>query len=270
MKKSMKVNVIFGAQSAFACIKTPTRTLDVKLEPGRSAAKSLVESATEMREKAAKLIDRATLIETAAPFLGYPQTNGWAFKEGWGIFDADGELQLQRIDDPEDTAVHFASDAEAMHFVVKQATAGSPMHKAVLDRFKRESPAEFQKIQEAGVGVVVQAEQSKAVATKVEFSKTWVNPAQRKCLERYAGGDFEYMLEYDDEAVFKTAMDLCGDTLLRFLVSELATSEDCDSVETAIGRVSRAIDDLQAVHRNLGNLPEDLSWSTEPAEPVAA
>lgn len=65
----MNVKVIVGAQHAYACIKTETTSLDVLLSPGRSPAQSLLETATEMREKAAKLIARAELVEQAQKLL---------------------------------------------------------------------------------------------------------------------------------------------------------------------------------------------------------
>jgi hypothetical protein len=43
----MQVRVICGAQSAYACIKTPTTSLDMMLSPGRSAPQSLRESAAD-------------------------------------------------------------------------------------------------------------------------------------------------------------------------------------------------------------------------------
>lgn len=65
----MNVRILIGAQHAYACIKTDNTSLDVLLSPGRSPAKSLLETAAEMREKAAKLIERAELIEAAQKLL---------------------------------------------------------------------------------------------------------------------------------------------------------------------------------------------------------
>lgn len=66
---NMTVNILIGAQSAYACIKADHITMDIRLSPGRSAAQSLTESVVEMREKAAKLQKRADLIEAAAKVL---------------------------------------------------------------------------------------------------------------------------------------------------------------------------------------------------------
>ena len=62
----MKVNLIFGASHAYAVINAGPRSMDVRLEPGRSAAQSLRESAGELRRKAADCILRASLMEEAA------------------------------------------------------------------------------------------------------------------------------------------------------------------------------------------------------------
>ena len=50
----MKVNLLIGAAYAYACIKYKTGSMDVRLEPGRSAAQSLRESATSHRVRAAQ------------------------------------------------------------------------------------------------------------------------------------------------------------------------------------------------------------------------
>lgn len=64
--KGLKVKTIVGAQLAYACIELPGYTLDVALQPGKSAANSLAETANENREKALKLLKRAQVMEAAA------------------------------------------------------------------------------------------------------------------------------------------------------------------------------------------------------------
>jgi hypothetical protein len=64
----MKVHMIIGAH-AYACIKTETISLDVRLEPGRSAKQSMLESVAEMRAQAERLMCRAELIEQASELL---------------------------------------------------------------------------------------------------------------------------------------------------------------------------------------------------------
>ena len=62
----MRVKILIGAESAYACINTSFVKLDVKLEPGRAAWVSLRESAEDMRQQAARLQQRAMLMEEAA------------------------------------------------------------------------------------------------------------------------------------------------------------------------------------------------------------
>jgi hypothetical protein len=65
----MKVTTFIGAEAAYACIKTLHVNLDVRLTPGRSAAKSLRETAEEWREKAAQLQQNAMFLNEAAAQL---------------------------------------------------------------------------------------------------------------------------------------------------------------------------------------------------------
>lgn len=65
----MKVRTIIGAQYAYAVIESPGRCLDVRLEPGRSAAVSLRQSAEELREKARRILQQAETMCEAADFL---------------------------------------------------------------------------------------------------------------------------------------------------------------------------------------------------------
>ena len=102
----------------------------------------------------------------------------------------------------------------------------------------------------------------------ITMKKPNLNLAQKTCLEFYAGGDFEHLGHIESEVDFAVALDDCGDGLLRFLVKELASSEDCDSVETAMHRLERAIEDIQAVQRNLSNVSEDEQWQSQQRESV--
>lgn len=65
----MKVRIIIGAQAAYACINTISTSLDVRLEPGRSPAKSLREWAEETMNKADRLQRQAELAVAAAEKL---------------------------------------------------------------------------------------------------------------------------------------------------------------------------------------------------------
>jgi hypothetical protein len=66
---TMSVRILVGAQSAYACIKTETTSLDVQLSAGKSPKTSLGETVKEMREKAERMNKRADLIEAAASQL---------------------------------------------------------------------------------------------------------------------------------------------------------------------------------------------------------
>ena len=65
----MKVCILVGAAHAYACIKYKNGTMDVRLEPGRSPARSLRESAISHRIRAAQELHRAEIQERAAAFL---------------------------------------------------------------------------------------------------------------------------------------------------------------------------------------------------------
>ncbi len=62
-----KTRTVVLATAAYAVIETPQRSMDVRLEPGRSAAKSLRESVAELREKASRINRDADFTEAAIP-----------------------------------------------------------------------------------------------------------------------------------------------------------------------------------------------------------
>ena len=76
-----------------------------------------------------------------------------------------------------------------------------------------------------------------------------INAYQRKVLDNYSNGDHSHILT-------KEELDDCGDGLLRFLMSELSASEDCDSIETARQRVETAIKDLEPLLRELEDMED--------------
>lgn len=65
----MDVKILIGAEGAYACIKTLYTNMDVRLSAGRSSAQSLRELGDEWRAKAAKLQQRAMLLNEAAALL---------------------------------------------------------------------------------------------------------------------------------------------------------------------------------------------------------
>lgn len=66
---NIKVRVMIGAESAYACIKLPNKSTDVLLSRGCSPEHSLKESAQEAREKAARLLEQADVMDAAAEKL---------------------------------------------------------------------------------------------------------------------------------------------------------------------------------------------------------
>lgn len=72
----MRVRTIIGAEAAYASIQSLGVNLDVRLEPGRSAAQSLRETAEEWREKARRLQERANILSVAAANLDEDAASG--------------------------------------------------------------------------------------------------------------------------------------------------------------------------------------------------
>lgn len=65
----MKINLIVGAEAAYACITHDHGTLDVRVELGENPYQSLVKESLELRRQAAEKIIRAQIIERAARHL---------------------------------------------------------------------------------------------------------------------------------------------------------------------------------------------------------
>lgn len=65
-----------------------------------------------------------------------------AQSEGWALFDAGGEVQLQKIDELE----IFNEDEDAHAFVKQLADAGSSLHCRVKSILKERSPAEYVRV----------------------------------------------------------------------------------------------------------------------------
>ena len=56
----------------------------------------------------------------------------WAKKQGWALFDADGLMRIQKIDEPEEAGVELKSDSAAIQLVVKQALGGCKLSALAL------------------------------------------------------------------------------------------------------------------------------------------
>ena len=65
----MKVRVLVLAEAAYACIETAGGNFDVRLEPGRSPAKSLQETAEALEDQAWRMMGRANRMREAAMVL---------------------------------------------------------------------------------------------------------------------------------------------------------------------------------------------------------
>lgn len=67
------------------------------------------------------------------PWTWTPEDDTAAAAEGWGLFDAEGDMQIQRIDAPEnDDAPYLHGDDEAHEIVMTKAREGSALHLKAL------------------------------------------------------------------------------------------------------------------------------------------
>ena len=67
-----------------------------------------------------------------------------------------------------------------------------------------------------------------------------LNQFQKIAAAAYAGGDTSWVTTMEEAARYR-------DTLFLFIMRELATSEDCENIDTAVRRMERAIEDIQCV-----------------------
>ena len=65
----MKVHLLIGCEGSYACINGGSYKMDVRLKPGRSAQRSLRESAIELIADADRLLERAQRMRLAAEHL---------------------------------------------------------------------------------------------------------------------------------------------------------------------------------------------------------
>jgi len=65
-----------------------------------------------------------------------------------------------------------------------------------------------------------------------------LNAWQKEIARSYGGGDYAYLAEKGE--IGAPDLDDSGDTLFRFLMIELADSEDCDTLDEAIRRCENA------------------------------
>lgn len=87
-----------------------------------------------------------------------------------------------------------------------------------------------------------------------------LNPMQRAVLKDYADGDYANHFD-EDEHIDLALLDL-GDGLLTFMLTELSTDQDCDSIETGVGRLLTAKDDIDVALLALAKLHEAILKKT--------
>lgn len=92
----------------------------------------------------------------------------------------------------------------------------------------------------------------------VDETQAWLNPAQLAILEKYARGQFAYLDGCNSEEEFRSSIARCGDGMLKFLMTEISSAEDCASGEQAGARIEIAIAQLQSV---LGVVQEIPEWA---------
>jgi hypothetical protein len=75
------------------------------------------------------------------------------------------------------------------------------------------------------------------------------NAFQRHAMQQFCGGEFAHITT-------QLELETCGDALFRYIMSELATDQDCISTEDAVGRIRSAIASLLDVWKGLDAVVE--------------
>jgi hypothetical protein len=89
-----------------------------------------------------------------------------------------------------------------------------------------------------------------------------INAFQRHAMQQFCGGEFAHLTT-------ESELQSCGDALFRYIMSELATDQDCVSTEDAVSRIRSAIASLLDVWKGLDavvELPEAHSPQQMPYE----
>lgn len=81
-----------------------------------------------------------------------------------------------------------------------------------------------------------------------------MNSYQTAVARQYGLGDFN---DYPEREDWRKDLDDCGDGLFRFLMIELADSEDCNSKYEAIHRLENAARDIAAAIHAIDALPDE-------------
>lgn len=108
--------------------------------PIAASEQSILQIALECDRKI-EIIENPTLEQRLVFALNTNQV-AQAESEGWVLFECDGEIQLQKDDEPN----IFASDEDAYNFVKEKAANGSPLHLEVKRFLKLYSPNEYRNV----------------------------------------------------------------------------------------------------------------------------
>lgn len=92
------------------------------------------------------------------------------------------------------------------------------------------------------------------VATNAAPKKSGrLNRFQAAVAKSYGGGDYAYLI---DSPTANSEYEDAGDTLFTFLMRELSDTEDCENLETAIGRMENAVRDVMLARDEILALPD--------------
>ncbi|NEX60156.1 hypothetical protein [Noviherbaspirillum galbum] len=83
------------------------------------------------------------------------------------------------------------------------------------------------------------------------------NAFQQHAASTFEGGAFSHFTSKDD-------VDACGNSLFRFIMTELSDAEDCADTGDAVGRLALAVGQLNEVLRGM----KQVTPSQAPAEPL--
>ncbi|MFP3637560.1 hypothetical protein [Paraburkholderia sp. SIMBA_054] len=73
----------------------------------------------------------------------------------------------------------------------------------------------------------------------------WLNPSQIAVLETYDRGEFNHLVRCATQEEFDAQLAQCGDSLLRFLMTDLSEQQGCTSSGDAISQINGSISRLK-------------------------
>jgi hypothetical protein len=81
-----------------------------------------------------------------------------------------------------------------------------------------------------------------------------MNSYQAAIARVYGLGDFN---DFPERSTWREDLDDCGDGLFRFLMVELADSEDCDSKQEVLDRLNNAVRDITDAITAVEGIPDE-------------